>query len=339
MGKELLVGLGIDHVRLAPCENAEIEKPVDEHVSRRVMDRLYRHTGVNTFDGPIVRLQHQIINDSLGRRERSGYRERTGDVAHVEVHLGTGVHEDQVPVTQAAVVLHVMKHARVRARAHDRGIGGAPSPFSTKSPVEDPLELPLARPGAHGSEHLGKRLDRNGSSPPHALELVRVFREPLWIQQPPGIDDPVRPDALPGTPRPGSLESLHHQALKGRLGPNPEVHTLGFREQFGKVLGKQVVTISRIGAEYLLCPLRPESLSAPALFLGTPDPYEEYEVAVFTTGTKHGHGPRLRHSGEIEEIAVRPVSAPGSVRVGAQYQSGTVQIRQHALAPRGENVG
>ena len=69
--------------------------------------------------------------------------------------------------------------------------------------------------------------------------------------------------------------------------------------------------------EYLSSPLRPKPLSAPALIFRTPASYEEYEIAVVTTGTKHGHSPGHRHSGEIEEISVRPVTAPGSPRLGA----------------------
>ena len=76
------------------------------------------------------------------------------------------------------------------------------------------------------------------------------------------------------------------------------------------MFGKHVVSIGCIRTENLSSPFRPKPLSAPALILGTPNSYEEYEVAVLTIGTKHGHSPRLRHAGEIEEIAVRPVSAP-----------------------------
>ncbi|HAW89907.1 MAG TPA: hypothetical protein DCX61_04535 [Gemmatimonadetes bacterium] len=92
MGKERLVGLSIDHFLLVAIEHAEVEEAVDAHVSRRVMDRLDRHTRLDGFDSPIVRLQHHIINGSLGRREGSGYREGAGDVRHVEIGLGTGVH-------------------------------------------------------------------------------------------------------------------------------------------------------------------------------------------------------------------------------------------------------
>jgi hypothetical protein len=166
-----------------------------------------------------------------------------------------------------------------------------------------------------------------------------VFHETLRIQQLPGIDDPIGSDALPGALEPSGLQRPYHQTLKGRLAPNPEIHALGSSEQLGQALRKHVATISGVGPEHLSCPVRPKPLSTPALLFGVPDPYEQYEVTVLTIRTKHGDGPRFCHAGEIEEITVRPVSAPGRVGLGAQHESRAVQIRQDALAPRGEDLG
>ena len=141
------------------------------------------------------------------------------------------------------------------------------------------------------------------------------------------------PGSLPGAPQPGILESPDYQTLQRRIGPDPEIHPLGFSEQPGKTLREYVAPIGRIGTKYLSSLLRTEPISAPELLLRTPGSNEEYEVAVLTAGPKHSHSPGLRHAGEIEEIGVRPVSAPRSIRPGAQHQSRTVQIRQNALTP------
>lgn len=105
------------------------------------------------------------------------------------------------------------------------------------------------------------------------------------------------------------------------------------------MLEERVVSIRGIGPEYLSSTLWPEPLSAPALVFRTPASYEEYEIAVLTTGTNHGYGPRRRHPGEIEEISVRPVADPGSPCLGAQHQNRTIQLRKNVLATCGENVG
>ena len=134
---------------------------------------------------------------------------------------------------------------------------------------------------------------------------------PQGIEQPPGVDDPAGTHTLLGASQASRPERVDDQALRRRLGPKPKVHLVGLGEQLGKMLGERVVTIRRIGTEYLASPFRPKALSAPALLLGMPRPYEEYEIAVLTVGAKHGHGLGLRHAGEIEEVAVRPVSAIG----------------------------
>jgi hypothetical protein len=149
----------------------------------------------------------------------------------------------------------------------------------------------------------------------------------------------MRPGSLSGAPQPGVLQSPDYQTLQRRIGPDPEVHPLGFSEQPGKTLREFVAPIGRIGTEHLSSLLRPEPISAPKFLLRTPGSNEEYEVAVLTAGPKHSHSPGLRHAGEIEEIRVRPVSAPRSIRSGAQHQNRTGQIRQNALTPCGEKVG
>src|SRR5690606_18798901 len=80
-------------------------------------------TGLYLGNGLLLRLQHQLVDGLLLRRELAVDREGTGDVRGVVLVLATGIDQEQVPVLQRHVVFVVVQDAGVVATGNDRGIG------------------------------------------------------------------------------------------------------------------------------------------------------------------------------------------------------------------------
>ena len=80
---------------------------------------IMRRAGPHHLDARHLRFQHQVVNLALGFRVPAVDGKRAGDVRRVTFVFSAGIDQQQFAIAQFAVVVDVVQHGGVRARADD----------------------------------------------------------------------------------------------------------------------------------------------------------------------------------------------------------------------------
>ena len=108
--------------RLA-LEQPELDQALGDGAHRRLVRLVPVIAGTHLVDGGELRLEDDLVDGALRRREPAVHGKRARDVGGVVVVLAAGVEQQQVPVAQPLIVVAVMHDAGIGAAADDRMIG------------------------------------------------------------------------------------------------------------------------------------------------------------------------------------------------------------------------
>src|SRR5918995_2708283 len=98
MHEEAPVRALLDERRYLAFEDAELHQPMCDRADRGVVRLIPVIAGLRLGDGCVLRVQHDLVDGALLRREATVHRERAGDVRSVKLVLAPGIDQQQVAV-------------------------------------------------------------------------------------------------------------------------------------------------------------------------------------------------------------------------------------------------
>lgn len=310
MGKEWLVGSGLEQLRHATLENPQIQESLRQHPTGGVVERADANTRAGRLDRRGPRGVHELVDITLGRAEATAGRVGSRNISMIHPHLGPRVDQNQVGLPDPTGVVDVVEHAAVGATSHDRIKARTRRPPDAERGFDGSLHDPFTRARPHFPGASPMTLDRDGARVTDGRQLVRILHDAEIVEDLARIHDRSGAAAHPPTAGSGTSQPFEHQAVdiasatQSIEDPTPRGQML--REAGGQ-LGEGV---TRVGPGRLGRSLGAHPRPVPQLGLRVTLSDEEHEPRLGATD-EHCDRAGLGQPGQVVELPIRRVRPQG----------------------------
>ncbi len=301
-----LVGTGVDGVLERPAEDAQPAQALRERGHRGVVDVADPGTGSDPPDRSAPSSLHHVVHRPLQVREAARRRVGARHVPMVEPVLRPGIDQDEVTFGDRRVLAHVVEHTGVRARAHDRLVGGAGGPDPPEGRVHGRLDHPLPHPGPDRGRRRFVATHGDLGGPPHAGQLRFALAQPQLVEDLSRIGDPARSASGSGPASPRTDQRVQHERLDHVPAAQAEVDSIRSAQQVREAKGELAERMTGVRSEALGSPLGPQPRACPALGIGVALPHEELEARLRSAHEDRDR-PGLGRARQVVELPVRRV--------------------------------